>query len=205
LAHKVTTDIINGRASWMDLFDDVDFFQQFSHFLAVEILGKTSADYERWSGSVLSRIRVLIYDELEKQSPTPQVRILPREFPLNDPQWPESGTYYIGLKFLKQKNPDPIRRVDLRIPVSNFIVRTLREMREEIKHVADIRIKYLVQANLPQDVVQVMRKCPLTSIRKRYREEPASAVPDPTKTPILEEPCAAGHCSAYCRAPHAAG
>lgn len=187
LAHKVTTDIVNGRASWMDLFEDVDFFQQFNHFLAVEILAKTSADYERWSGSVLSRMRVLIYDELDKLRPSPQVRILPREFPLSDQQWPESGTYYIGLKFLKQKNPDPIRRVDLRIPVANFIVHTLREMREEIKHVADIRIKYLVQANLPQDVVQVMRKCPLTSIRKRYREEPAAAVPDPTKKPRLDE------------------
>ena len=188
LAYKVTTDILNGTASWMDLFEDVDFFQQFNHFIAVEILAKTPAEFERWQGSVMSRIRVLIYDELEKLKPSPQVRILPREFPLTDPQWPDSGTYYVGLKFLKQKNPDPSRRVDLRIPVSNFIVHTLRELREaDSKHLSDIRIKYLVRANLPPEVTQAMRKIPLTSIRKRYREESASVVPDPLKKAKIEE------------------
>lgn len=102
MAEVVTQAIYSGTASWTDLFEPVDFFEQFKHFLKIDILANTQEDQEAWYGFVQSRLKLLLYDHLEQLKPTPYVRILPEAQPLNHQTYPFSSTYYVGLKFLKQ-------------------------------------------------------------------------------------------------------
>mmetsp|Transcript_6672 Transcript_6672/g.11816 ORF Transcript_6672/g.11816 Transcript_6672/m.11816 type:complete len:548 (+) Transcript_6672:1351-2994(+) len=171
IAHRITTAIMEKRANWRDLFEELDFFQQFNHFLKIEILAKSSDDLEEWHGFVLSKIKVLIYDQLDKLKPTPYRRINPMEFEFSHPTYPHSVAYFVGLKFFKQQTAEQSRSVDMRIIVLNFI-ELIEESRQNQYNPRsmNMRIMYMTSDNLPADIQPLLRK-PELPVRKRFRDE----------------------------------
>jgi poly(A) polymerase len=183
LANRVIASIELGKASWNDLIEPIDFFAQFKHFLRVEVLAKTASDFDDWSGFVLSKLRILFYDNLGELKPSPYVRVLPEEQKIVDHEYSYSVAYYAGLKFFKQSTAEAGKSVDLRMPVLKFIELIFRLRRENKFELANcnLRVKYLEADQLVDEV----RRMPNPSIKKRFRSFDDSI--DPEKKAKLEE------------------
>lgn len=183
LANKVTSLIEEGKTTWNDLFEPIDFFAQFNHFLKVEVLASTSSDFEDWSGFILSKLRILFYDNLGDLKPSPYVRVLPEEIKINDSKFQYSVAYYAGLKFYKQNTAESGKSVDLRIPVLKFIEMIHKMRRENGYNVANcnLRVKYLESSDLEEEI----KRMPNPSIKKRFRSFDDSA--DPEKKAKLDD------------------
>mmetsp|Transcript_7481 Transcript_7481/g.11020 ORF Transcript_7481/g.11020 Transcript_7481/m.11020 type:complete len:548 (-) Transcript_7481:23-1666(-) len=177
LAFKVSQAIDEGTSGWMDLFEKVDFFNQFSRYLKIEVLSKTATDFEDWHGLVLSKLRLLLYEQLDNLKPAPYVRVLPKEIDIEDKEYSYAVCYYAGLKFLKQPLDEPNRSVDLRCPVSNF-AEIMYKLRESGNKNNNLRFRYLMS----EQVAEV--KPETNTIRKRFRSFDESM--DPLKKQKLE-------------------
>ncbi|KAI6189711.1 Poly(A) polymerase and Nucleotidyltransferase domain containing protein [Aphelenchoides bicaudatus] len=59
-ALAVTIEIMEGKASWSKLFEEVNFFSRYKHFLSLVCITETAEDHLKFSGLVESKIRLLI-------------------------------------------------------------------------------------------------------------------------------------------------
>lgn len=59
-ALAVTLEIFDGKASWSKLFEEVNFFSRYKHFLSLVCITETAEDHLKFSGLVESKIRILI-------------------------------------------------------------------------------------------------------------------------------------------------
>ena len=177
LANKITARIEENKAGWNDLFEPIDFFAQFRQFLRVEILATTASDFEEWSGFILSKLRILFYENLDMLKPAPYVRAYPEEISITDPKFPFAIAYYAGLKFLKQNTAESGRSVDLRIPVFKFIDSIFKMRRENGYNInnTNLRVKFLTSEDLAdEEGVRVNEN----SVRKRFRSFDSSIDPE---------------------------
>ena len=189
LANKITASIEENKAGWNDLFEPIDFFAQFRQFLRVEILATTASDFEDWSGFILSKLRILFYENLDMLKPAPYVRAYPEEISIIDPKFPFAIAYYAGLKFLKQNTAESGRSVDLRIPVFKFIDSIFKMRRENGYNInnTNLRVKFLTSEDLAaEESVKVSEN----SVRKRFRSFDSSI--DPEKKMKIEGELKAG-------------
>ena len=177
LANKVTAKIEENKAAWNDLFEPIDFFDQFRQFIRVEILATTASDFEDWSGFILSKLRILFYENLDMLKPAPYVRVYPEESTIVDPKFPFTVSYYAGLKFLKQNTAESGRSVDLRIPVFKFIDSIFKMRRENGYNVnnTNLRVKFLTSEEL---LAEESMKKQDNSVRKRFRSFDDSIDPE---------------------------
>lgn len=53
-------EIYEGKAAWTKLFEPVNFFSRYKHFIALLSTAKTQEDHLIWCGLVESKIRHLI-------------------------------------------------------------------------------------------------------------------------------------------------
>lgn len=88
--------IRDGSEAWAALFEPYNFFRGHRHFLRIDILANSKTAFQAWSGFVESRLRFLI---LNLQS-LPGLLIRPwiRAYHVTDSFYPESLTYFFGLK-----------------------------------------------------------------------------------------------------------
>jgi poly(A) polymerase len=182
LAAKITTEILNKTASWNDLFEPIDFFLQFNHFLRVEILASTHNDFEEWEGFILSKMKVLLYTNLDQLKPSPYVRVYPRQIACTYPNFPYSNCLYVGLKFIRQQSQDASRSVDLKLPVFRFMEDIYKLRRDNGYNITNtnLKVQYLTADQIPSEL-----KTPTHSVRKRFRS--IDETMDPSKKLKLEE------------------
>lgn len=59
-ALSVMLEIMNGKAPWTKLFEEVNFFSRYKHFLSLLCITENAEDHLKFSGLVESKIRILI-------------------------------------------------------------------------------------------------------------------------------------------------
>lgn len=59
-ALAVTLEIMEGKAKWTKLFEEVNFFSRYKHFLSLFCITENAEDHLKFSGLVESKIRILI-------------------------------------------------------------------------------------------------------------------------------------------------
>ena len=159
----------NNEYTWKNLFAEIDFFDQFSVFLQIDILGGNQTDFKSWSGFVESRLRFLIkhFEEF------PQLKLRPytNGFKLKDPQFPYSKTYFYGIEFV---DPDVLYQslskevkeerlvINLRKSVKTFIMKISEKRTNEKEMNLRLRIKTL--ESLPLEILQ----------KKKYELDPGN-------------------------------
>lgn len=175
LANKIGTEIEAKRAPWVDLFEPIDFFNEYRHFLKVEVLSNTASDFEDWHGFLVSKLKLLFYENLDVLKPAPYVRVYTHEIEFVDPVFPYAIAYYAGLKFIKQPVLESSRSVDLKFPVLKFVDVLFKMRREMGYNVANtnLRVKYMTS-----DDIDPKLKAINTSVRKRYRSYDDSIDPE---------------------------
>ncbi|CAG9326251.1 unnamed protein product [Blepharisma stoltei] len=167
LANKILTEVEAKRAAWTDIFEPIDFFNEFRHFLKIEVLATTTTDFEDWHGFILSKLKLLLYENLDILKPAPYVRVYTHEVEFTDSVFPYTIAYYAGLKFIKQPVLESSRSVDLKFPVLKFvdvIFKMRREMGYNVTN-TNLRVKYLTA----EEIEPELKARPGVSTRKRFR------------------------------------
>lgn len=53
-------EIMNGKAQWPKLFEEVNFFSRYKHFLSLLCITENAEDHLKFSGLVESKIRIFV-------------------------------------------------------------------------------------------------------------------------------------------------
>ncbi|KAK0410852.1 hypothetical protein QR680_005362 [Steinernema hermaphroditum] len=118
---KISTEVFDGKAGWDKLFEEVNFFSRYRHFIALVCLAKTKEDHLVYCGLVESKIRFLVA-AFERNPAVNMVHVNPKQFeplrPLQVPTDHEDCTvtvWFIGLDLNKQlkKNIDLAKEIQL--------------------------------------------------------------------------------------------
>ncbi|KAM3717040.1 Poly(A) polymerase alpha [Dirofilaria immitis] len=117
-------DIMDGKAEWSALFEEVNFFTRYKHFLALLCLSATEQDELVWCGLVESKIRFLIAN-LERRDSIRVCHVHTKYYqPRNDPlpvqvslQNPRCRIWFIGLDLNKTVS----RKIDIQHEVQSFM------------------------------------------------------------------------------------
>lgn len=78
-ALAVMIEIMSGKASWPKLFEEVNFFTRYKHFLSLLCVTENQEDHLKFSGLVESKIRILI-SQLERHDAVNMGHINPKHY-----------------------------------------------------------------------------------------------------------------------------
>eukprot|EP00428_Durinskia_dybowskii_P042691 CAMPEP_0170270560 /NCGR_PEP_ID=MMETSP0116_2-20130129/35225_1 /TAXON_ID=400756 /ORGANISM="Durinskia baltica, Strain CSIRO CS-38" /LENGTH=585 /DNA_ID=CAMNT_0010521753 /DNA_START=31 /DNA_END=1788 /DNA_ORIENTATION=- len=109
------------KADWSKVHEPHPFFEQFRHFLWLEVLVRTDEVYKKFSGWVESKLRILIM-QFESVAGM-QIHPNPLQYDLcgSDPDWPLGCGMFIALLFSAEAGAHPGITVDLRGPLQRFM------------------------------------------------------------------------------------
>lgn len=109
------------KATWSRVHESLPFFEQFEHFLWLEVLVRTDEVLQKFSGWVESKLRILVM-QLEAVTGL-LIRPNPLMYDLHgsDPDWPLGCGMFIALTFSREGGAYPGLTVDLRGPITQFM------------------------------------------------------------------------------------
>lgn len=151
LGYKIIKDIMQGETDWQDLFEELDFFERFRHFVSIEISASSEEDFQTWHGLVQSKLKQLI-SNLENTYPHPSAIIYTRSFQMAS-SFSHSSTYFLGIKLHFQNG---LNSLDLRYPVSYFCS-VLEELRPN-KMTMALRVSNFPRSQLPLSILRQVSK-----------------------------------------------
>jgi len=107
-ANLIMDSIMNGKAEWSDLLEEVNFFSRYKHFLSIMCGTETLDDHLNFSGLVESKIRILI-TSLDKNGSIDIVHANPKQYKpkpefISDVKYRRSHHFtfwFVGLNFGK--------------------------------------------------------------------------------------------------------
>ncbi|VDK53698.1 unnamed protein product [Anisakis simplex] len=118
----ITLEIMAGKAEWSKLFDEVNFFSRYRHFIVLLCVAANENDQLVWSGLVESKIRHLI-GSLERNPCVNLCHINPQHYSPIEPlpievslEKPCCQMWFIGLEFNKQLK----KNIDLTEEIQQF-------------------------------------------------------------------------------------
>ncbi|XP_022088620.1 poly(A) polymerase beta-like isoform X2 [Acanthaster planci] len=116
----ITQEVLQGKATWDKLFESINFFQKYKHYIVLTASAGSLEHHLEWVGLVESKIRILV-GNLERNSYIKLAHANPKSF---DPQQMEEKTdviaslWFIGLEF---QQTDSSTNVDLTFDIQNFV------------------------------------------------------------------------------------
>ncbi|NXG80607.1 PAPOG polymerase, partial [Baryphthengus martii] len=161
----ITNEIIQGTAEWFDLFEPVNFFHKYKHYIVLTASAPTKEHHLAWIGLVESKIRVLVAN-LEKNEFISIAHVKPQAFPEKQELNKESGyvsKWFIGIVFRKVENAESVN-IDLTHVIQTFTDTVYRQannlnmlktgMKLEAEHVRRKHLHYF----LPSETLQKRKK-----------------------------------------------
>ncbi|XP_062502744.1 poly(A) polymerase type 3-like isoform X2 [Corticium candelabrum] len=166
----------DGDAQWSILFDPVNFFNKYKHYIAINATAQTEDERLEWVGLVESKIRLLV-TSLEHSEGVKRAHVNPKQFQLEKNNEPQT-LWFIGLDF---ETHGDVLKVDLTYEIQMF-VNTVRTQADKSlpmsKDTIQVEAKYLKRKQLhellPPDVIKVSKKRSSQGIRKLGQELEAS-------------------------------
>lgn len=172
---SITDEIMLGKAEWIKLFEPLNFFSKYKHFIVLIATAATKEHHLEWYGLVESKIRILITN-LERHPYIQLAHVNPEVFtPLEVEPDTFQSMWFIGLQFAKTENVN----VDLTLDIQSFTNTVTRQamsinlfkqgMKIETKHVKRKELnKYLPPSllvrNKKKDKTSLTPNCtPLSS------------------------------------------
>jgi len=119
--YEVVKNVEANKASWKAVHDPFPFFSQFRHFLWLEVLGKTDEAYQKYSGWIESKLRILT-KQLEG-TPGMIIHPNPKQYDLRgkDSDWPRGCGMFIAMAFFADQGAFAGQTVDLRPALAQFV------------------------------------------------------------------------------------
>ena len=143
---QVCARILEGEATWEELFEQLDFFKLYKHYLQVAVTAEDEESFKKWNGFVHSRLRKLI--EQVEYGTSGALALRPHTKPVEDPDRDANtcNLYYLGVQRAAQKFVAQ-QTVDLNAPVDIFrrIVFDWKDRPEG----TDVVVTYVKRRDLP--------------------------------------------------------
>ncbi|XP_074874606.1 poly(A) polymerase gamma-like [Buteo buteo] len=117
----VTNEILQGKSDWSKLFEPLDFFQKYKHYIVLTASASTKEHHLEWIGLVESKIRVLV-GNLERNEFISIAHVKPQSFPGSRELCKQSGyvsMWFLGIMFRKVENAASVN-VDLTCVTQSF-------------------------------------------------------------------------------------
>ncbi|XP_065538516.1 poly(A) polymerase gamma isoform X2 [Lathamus discolor] len=173
----VTNEILQGKSDWSKLFEPLNFFQKYKHYIVLTASASTEDHHLEWIGLVESKIRVLV-GNLERNEFINMVHVKPQSFPGNQElskRGEHVSMWFLGIEFKKVENAESIN-VDLTHVVQSFTSTVYRQasnlnvlkegMKIEAAHVKRKHLHYF----LPAEAIQKKKKQSMPDIGKNACE-----------------------------------
>ncbi|KAM6355905.1 poly(A) polymerase gamma [Podargus strigoides] len=161
----VTNEILQGKSDWSKLFEPLNFFQKYKHYIVLTASAFSKECHLEWIGLVESKIRVLVAN-LERNEFIDIVHVKPQSFPSKEELCKQHGhvsMWFLGIVFKKMENAEGVN-VDLTYDIQSFTdtvyrqagsVNTLKQgMKIEVAHVKRKHLHYF----LPAETLQKKKK-----------------------------------------------
>ncbi|NXU34446.1 PAPOG polymerase, partial [Drymodes brunneopygia] len=103
---EVTDEILKGKSDWPKLFEPLNFFQKYKHYIVLTASAFTEEHHLNWIGLVESKIRVLV-GNLERNEFITIAHVQPQSFRGNEVLYKQSGyvsMWFLGLVFKKAES-----------------------------------------------------------------------------------------------------
>jgi len=119
--YEATKRVETQNAPWSEVYEVTPFFNNYKHFLWVEILAQNEDTFKKFSGWVESKLRILTI-QLEPVSGM-IVHPNPVQYDMrgSDEEWPFGCAMFIGMAFNKEDGASPGITIDLRSALSQFL------------------------------------------------------------------------------------
>uniref|UniRef100_A0A8C3KGE1 Poly(A) polymerase n=1 Tax=Calidris pygmaea TaxID=425635 RepID=A0A8C3KGE1_9CHAR len=161
----VTNEILQGKSDWSKLFEPLNFFQKYKHYIVLTASASTEEHHLEWVGLVESKIRVLV-GNLERNEFITIAHVKPQSFPGNQELCKQSGyvsMWFLGIVFRKVENAESVN-IDLTYVIQSFTDTVYRQannlnvlkegMKIEAAHVKRKHLHYF----LPAETLQKRKK-----------------------------------------------
>ncbi|NXF85631.1 PAPOG polymerase, partial [Eubucco bourcierii] len=162
---EVTNEIIQGKSGWSKLFEPLNFFQKYKHYIALTASASTEKHHLEWIGLVESKIRVLVAN-LERNEFITIAHVNPQVFP-GKPEVNQQNecvsVWFLGIVFKKVENAERVN-IDLTSVIQSFTDTVYRQgnslnmLKEDMKikatHVKRKHLHYF----LPAEALQKRKK-----------------------------------------------
>jgi len=149
--HEMVRWIEEGCKRWSDMYAPFPYFERSRHFLHLEILARTDEVYQKFSGWVESKLRILTKSLEALEAKGLVIRPIPEQYDLrgSDPEWPCGCGMFIALTFLKGAAVKG-QEVDLRPALSQF-VDVVSQWCEQERYPGEflLRLKRICKSELP--------------------------------------------------------
>lgn len=149
--YEVVKNVEAQKSDWTEVHEPFPYFTQFRHFLWLENLAQSEEVYQKFSGWVESKLRILT-KQLEATSGM-IIHPNPQQYNLNgsDPEWRLGCGMFIAMAFYKDQGAFPRQTVDLRPPMSQFVdVVSQWSEKEKYSGQFKLRLKKIPSALLPK-------------------------------------------------------
>ncbi|XP_009982988.1 PREDICTED: poly(A) polymerase gamma, partial [Tauraco erythrolophus] len=161
----VTNEILQGKSDWSKLFEPLNFFQKYKHYIVLTASACTKEHHLEWIGLVESKIRVLV-GNLERNEFITIAHVKPQSFPGNQELCRQHGyvsMWFLGIVFKKVENSERVN-IDLTHVIQSFTDTVYRQasnlnvlkegMKIEAAHVKRKHLHYF----LPAEALQKRKK-----------------------------------------------
>ncbi|NXN47107.1 PAPOG polymerase, partial [Rhinoptilus africanus] len=173
----VTNEILQGKSDWSKLFEPLNFFQKYKHYIVLTASASTEEHHLEWVGLVESKIRVLV-GNLERNEFITIAHVKPQSFPGNQELCKQSGfvsMWFLGIVFRKVENAESVN-IDLTYVIQSFTDTVYRQasnlnvlkegMKIEAAHVKRKHLHYF----LPAETLQKRKKQSMPDITQNASE-----------------------------------
>ncbi|NWV71039.1 PAPOG polymerase, partial [Malurus elegans] len=168
---EVTDEILKGNSDWSKLFEPLNFFQKYKHYIVLTASAFTEEHHLNWIGLVESKIRVLV-GNLERNEFITIAHVQPQSFPGNEDLYKESGyvsMWFLGLVFKKAESAVKTN-VDLTHGIQSFTDTVYRQasalniLKEGMKIEATYVKRKQLHYFLPAETLQKRKKQRVSNI-----------------------------------------
>jgi len=153
--YEVVKSVESQKSDWNEVHKPYPHFTNFRHFLWLEILAKTDEVYQKYSGWIESKLRILT-KQLESVSGMiihPNPEHYDRGF---DPDWAYGCGMFIAMAFFKDQGAFVGQTVDLRPALSQFLD-VINQWSEKDHYAGQflLRLKRINRSHLPEYALEV--------------------------------------------------
>ncbi|NXD76290.1 PAPOG polymerase, partial [Halcyon senegalensis] len=166
----ITNEILQGKSDWSKLFEPLNYFNKYKHFIVLTASAPSKEHHMEWIGLVESKIRVLV-SSLERNQFITIAHVKPQAFSGSQELHEQSGyvsKWFIGIVFKKVENAESVN-IDL-----THVIQTYTDM--VYRHASNLN---MLKEGMKLQAIHVKRKhlhyfLPAETLQKRKKQ----SVPD---------------------------
>eukprot|EP01022_Parablepharisma_sp_SALTPOND_P033518 TRINITY_DN88908_c0_g1_i1.p1 TRINITY_DN88908_c0_g1~~TRINITY_DN88908_c0_g1_i1.p1 ORF type:complete len:551 (-),score=49.72 TRINITY_DN88908_c0_g1_i1:77-1645(-) len=134
--------------TWAKLLQNYSFFNQFTHFLKIEVKSGSEQEHLKSEGLLESKLRLLIGEVERYFNEFIKLRPCTKPFRTKTNEKEIRTAFFMGTKFSKKLG----KEVDLREPVENFLG-IIRSMSHQLGYVANVDVAHIIIQDIPKEIL----------------------------------------------------